>query len=236
MEITQAHFSRDDGYNRLLIIISSGQYVNATTQEGHKIQEGGLYVTSGFAKRAHIEVGDTLDVTPYQDGKTYSFKVKGILTSETNQGAYVMASTFEQAGGIFSPRTLLVGSSISSKTIQSDSNVLSVINKSDQESNAYNFVASLMNVFLMIIGFALLLVVVVLYNLGSLNFVERMRDYATLQVLGYDKKNLQNMTMLENIVTTSIGWLVGIPMGIWFLNQYVATFSTIRIEYTAYVN
>ena len=24
-------------------------------------------------------------------------------------------------------------------------------------------------------------------------------------------------------------------MGIWFLRQYVATFSTIRIEYTAYV-
>lgn len=87
----------------------------------------------------------------------------------------------------------------------------------------------------MIIGFALLLVVVVLYNLGSLNFVERTRDYATLQVLGFSKRNLQNITMIENLITTSVGWMIGIPMGIWFLRQYVATFSTIRIEYTAYV-
>ncbi len=88
----------------------------------------------------------------------------------------------------------------------------------------------------MIIGFALLLVIVVLYNLVSLNFIERTRDYATLQVLGFSKQNLQNITMLENIMTTTIGWLLGIPMGIWFLKQYVATFTTIRIEYTAYIN
>ena len=77
---------------------------------------------------------------------------------------------------------------MSKDDIKSDQNILSVINKSDQEKNAYDFVNSLMSVFLMIIGFALLLVVVVLYSLGSLNFVERMRDYATLQVLGFSRK------------------------------------------------
>lgn len=93
-----------------------------------------------------------------------------------------------------------------------------------------------MNVFLIIIGFALLLVIVILYNLGSLNFVERTRDYATLQVLGFSKKNLQNITLLENILTTMIGWILGIPMGIWFLNQYIKTFSSIRLEFIPYAN
>ena len=165
----------------------------------------------------------------------YSFKVEGIVTSETNQGAYIRSETFEAAGGRFTPQTLLVGQEVTKSDIKNDSNILSVINKSEQEKNAYDFVNSLMSVFLMIIGFALLLVVVVLYNLGSLNFVERMRDYATLQVLGFSKQNLQIITMIENLMTTSIGWIVGIPMGIWFLRRYVATFSTIRIEYTAYV-
>ena len=236
VQISQAHFSKDDGYNRLLIVVSNGNYVNATTEDGEKIRAGGLYVTNGFAESANIKVGDELTVTPYQDGKEYTFKVKGIVTSETNQGAYIMSSTFEGAGGVFNPQTLLVGSQVSSSAILNDSNVLSVINKSDQEHNAYDFVNSLMSVFLMIIGFALLLVIVVLYNLGSLNFVERTRDYATLQVLGFSKRNLQNITMLENVMTTTVGWLLGIPMGIWFLKQYVATFTTIRIEYTAYIN
>lgn len=235
VQITQAHFSKDDGYNRLLIIVNNGDYVNARTADNQSIKKGGIYVTNRFAELAHIKKGDVLKVKPYRDGKVYSFKVEGIVTSETNQGAYIRSETFEAAGGRFTPQTLLVGQEVTKSDIKNDSNILSVINKSEQEKNAYDFVNSLMSVFLMIIGFALLLVVVVLYNLGSLNFVERMRDYATLQVLGFSKQNLQIITMIENLMTTSIGWIVGIPMGIWFLRRYVATFSTIRIEYTAYV-
>ena len=44
------------------------------------------------------------------------------------------------------------------------------------------------------------------------------------------------VTLFETILTTFIGWLIGIPLGIWFLKEYVATFSTIRIEYTAYIS
>ena len=236
VQINQAHFSMDDGYNRLLIVISDGDFVKPSIDNGATIEEGGLYVTRGFAKLANIEVGDKIGVKPYLDGKSFDFEVKGIVTSETNQGAYIMEKTFTDAGGIFRPQTLLVGKDVSDSKTATDENVLSVIKKSDQENNAYEFVQSLMNVFMMIIGFALLLVVVVLYNLGSLNFVERTRDYATLQVLGFSKKKLQNLTMLENLMTTSIGWLLGIPMGVWFLGQYVATFSTIRIEYIAHIN
>lgn len=235
VQISQAHYSKDDGYNRLLIIVSKGDYVKAKTADGQSLKPDGLYVTKGFAELAHIKVGDKVSVTPYQDGKKYTFEVKGIIASATNQGAYLMSSAFEKAGGDFKPQTLLVGNNVSSTETSRDKNVLAVINKSNQETNAYEFVNGLMSVFLMIVGFALLLVIVVLYNLGSLNFVERTRDYATLQVLGFSKKNLQNIAMLENLATTAIGWGVGIPAGIWFLRQYVATFSTIRIEYPAYI-
>ena len=235
VQINQAHFSKDDGYNRLLIIVSEGSLVNARTADNRSIEKGGIYVTNRFAKLANIKKGELLKVTPYRDGQSYVFKVKGIVTSETNQGAYIRAESFEAAGGRFLPQTLLIDRRLSKADIKNDQNILSVINKSDQEKNAYDFVNSLMSVFLMIIGFALLLVIVVLYNLGSLNFVERMRDYATLQVLGFSKKNLQLITLIENLMTTLIGWIFGIPMGIWFLRCYVATFSTIRIEYVAHI-
>ena len=236
VQISQAHFNPDDGYNRLLIIFDDGDMIQAKTESADSLKDDGLYVTRSFARLAGIKVGDFLNVTPYQDGHTYKFEVKGIVTSETNQGAYLHARVFEKAGGDFTPHTLLVGSEVDQDTIKQDKGVLSVIEKGSQEKNAYDFVASLMSVFLMIIGFALLLVIIVLYNLGSLNFVERMRDYATLQVLGFSNQYLQMVTLFETILTTFIGWLVGIPLGIWFLKEYVATFSTIRIEYTAYVS
>ncbi|WP_304249517.1 ABC transporter permease, partial [Limosilactobacillus gastricus] len=88
----------------------------------------------------------------------------------------------------------------------------------------------------LIIVFAMLLIVVVLYNLGALSFVERSRDYATLSVLGIKKNELRTLTLIENLITTLIGWLIGIPAGIWFLGEYVNTFSTINLVYTPYVN
>ncbi len=81
-----------------------------------------------------------------------------------------------------------------------------------------------------------MLIIIVLYNLGSLSFIERTRDYATLRVLGIHKKELQELTLIENLITTLIGWVVGIPAGIWFLGRYVDTFSTINLEYTRYYN
>lgn len=236
LQLSQARYTPDDGHNRLLIVLEEGDFVHMKTEDGKSIKPGGIYVTKGFAERASLKKGQNLKVKPALDKNEYTFKIDGIITSETNQGAYIMKETFEEAGGKFVPRTLLTDDKVSLKEVKKDPNVTSVIQKTNQETNAYDFVNSLMSVFLMIIGFAVLLVVVVLYNLGSLNFVERTRDYATLRVLGFHKKELRNITMIENITTTFIGWLLGIPLGIWFLGEYVKTFSTLHIEYTSYIS
>lgn len=235
VQLSSAHFRPDDGFNRLLIVVSDGDYVNMKTEKNQDIKDDGIYVTKGFADRANIKVGDRMKVKPSLDDKNYSFDVAGIITSETNQGAYIKQNLWEQSGGKFSPTTLLVDEKTKLSTIAGLNSVTETIRISDQQKNAYEFVNSLMSIFLMIIGFAMLLVVVILYNLGSLNFVERMRDFATLRVLGFKKNKLRNITMYENVLTTFIGWLIGIPLGFWFLNQYVKTFSTIHLEYTSHI-
>ncbi|AYE61094.1 ABC transporter permease [Lactobacillus helveticus] len=144
----------------------------------------------------------------------------------------ITAHTWQKAKGFYQPTTLLVGENY--KYHKQDIN--SKISINEQKKNAYNFVNSLMSIFALIIVFGALLIIIVLYNLGSLSFVERMRDYATLRVLGIHKKKLRILTLIENLITTFIGWLIGIPAGIWFLGQYVNTFSTINLEYTRYYN
>ncbi|WP_207694323.1 hypothetical protein DOK67_0000906 [Enterococcus sp. DIV0212c] len=235
VQILPARYTPDDGYNRLLIIISEGSFVNMRTKDNKTVSDDGIYLTNGFAERADLKVGDKVKVRSSLDKNDYEFEVKGIITSETNQGAYIMQETWERAGGTFTPHTLLVGAKLPLSELKNNSNVESVINIRDQKENAYEFVESLKSIFMMIIAFAILLVVVVLYNLGTLNFVERTRDYATLRVLGFHKKELRRITMIENLFTTMIGWLIGIPLGLWFLDQYVKTFSTIHLEYTSYI-
>ncbi|OOK95602.1 permease [Lactobacillus gasseri] len=118
----------------------------------------------------------------------------------------------------------------------SKENTTSIVSINEQKKNAHNFINSLMSIFALIIFFGALLIIIVLYNLGSLSFIERTRDYATLRVLGIHKKELQELTLIENLITTLIGWVVGIPAGIWFLGRYVDTFSTINLEYSRYYN
>ncbi|UQS81992.1 FtsX-like permease family protein [Bombilactobacillus folatiphilus] len=232
VQISQAHFSPDDGFNRLLIVVGKGHEVHMKTQNNQSIKDGGLYVTHGFAQSAHIKKGDRLKVRTFGSNQQYQFKVRGILLSETNQGAYLTKHTWEQAGGLSAPTTLLVGPNYH----YHKRDVSSTISIKEQKKNAYNFVNNLMSIFLLIIVFGVLLIVIVLYNLGSLSFVERLQDYATLRVLGIHKPELRNLVFIENVITTFVGWLFGIPAGIWFLGQYVKTFSTINLEYTPYIN
>lgn len=232
LQTSQAHFSKDDGYNRLLFVLGHGHCINLKTIKGKKIQDGGIYVTRGFAQKADIKKGSKLKVKTFGGNNKHVFKVKGIIDSEVNQGAYLTASTWKNSGGTYQPTTLL----IDKNTKYPHNDISSVTTIKSQKANATNFVNNLMGIFALIIAFAVILIVVVLYNLGSLEFVERYRDYATLRVLGIHKKELRNLAVIENLITTFIGWMIGIPAGIWFLGKYVATFTTLNIEYVSYVN
>lgn len=92
-------------------------------------------------------------------------------------------------------------------------------------------VNNLSSIFLMVQVFGILLTIVILYNLGSLSFTERSRSYATLEILGFSRNQIRNLTIIENLTITAIGWIVGIPFGYWFLSRYVTTFNTSQIIY-----
>ena len=58
---------------------------------------------------------------------------------------------------------------------------------------------------------------VMLYNLGSLSFAEKVREMATLKVLGFRTKTIRNILRIQNIWITVIGIGIGIPLGKQFL-------------------
>jgi putative ABC transport system permease protein len=62
--------------------------------------------------------------------------------------------------------------------------------------------------------FASVLAVTVIYNITSINIFERTREYATLMVLGYFKKEVFRLMFVENMILTTLGCLAGLPLGI----------------------
>jgi len=231
MQSLIARTTPDDGFNRVLTIFDDGDYIHLQTLEGHYLQQGGVYVTEGFAQAVGLQVGDRLQLRASMDTDVYDFEVRGILASSTPQGTYVHASTWQDAGGSFQPQEMLVGGSDRVDSLRSDPRIEQVILAEEQRQSIEDMLEGLGTIFNLIVFFAVLLVVVVLYNLGALSFTERTRDYATLRVLGFHRREIRALAMRENIVTTLLGWLMGIPLGFWFLGQYVGTFSSFRIMY-----
>ena len=72
---------------------------------------------------------------------------------------------------------------------------------------------------------------IVLYNLTNININERIREIATIKVLGFYPGETSAYVFRENNTLTFLGMLVGLPLGKW-LHAYVM--SQIRIDTIAF--
>lgn len=80
--------------------------------------------------------------------------------------------------------------------------------------------------------FAILLALVVLYNLALLNFNERSRDIATLKVLGFNLKEIILSLLLETMFLTFFGVAFGLMLGYPFL---LAVMGLNKVELVTYL-
>ncbi len=65
--------------------------------------------------------------------------------------------------------------------------------------------------------FALLLATIALYNLGLMNFNERIREIATMKVLGFKKKEVSASLLIETLTLTFVGAAIGLTLGMPFM-------------------
>lgn len=71
---------------------------------------------------------------------------------------------------------------------------------------------------IVIIIFAALLAILVVFNITNMNIQERKREIATLRVLGYQKKEVSLYIYREINITTFTSTLIGLPLGYLLLN------------------
>ena len=72
-----------------------------------------------------------------------------------------------------------------------------------------------------------MLAFVVLYNLTNVNISERLREIATIKVLGFYDKEVAAYVYRENIVITIMGAIAGLGLGI-ILHRFIM--KTVEME------
>ena len=71
---------------------------------------------------------------------------------------------------------------------------------------------------LALIIFAGLLCALVIYNIVNINISERKREIASLMVLGYTKHEVATYMFREIYITSTLGAILGLPLGVAFLH------------------
>jgi putative ABC transport system permease protein len=83
---------------------------------------------------------------------------------------------------------------------------------------------------------SVVLVIVIIYTLSTLNYIERERDYATLRVLGFRNHEIRNILLNDSILTVLLGWIVGVFTAAKFLDIYLKVVSLDSVEWVAYLD
>lgn len=213
-----------------LTVLDDGTLFQVHTEQGEAITlDDAVVITEHAASRHDVTAGDDLTLT-FLNGDSTTVTITHVVPLSEPQGVIMSDTTWRTLGHTFTPTTYLTQHTPPGE-LQENSAVTSVITLAEQRANAHTLINSLTSVFTLMKLFAVGLTMVVLYNLGALSFTERIRDYATLRVLGFHHSELRSFASRENVFTTLTGWLLGIPAGWWFLNRYVGLFTTDRAAY-----
>ncbi|MBQ7348018.1 MAG: ABC transporter permease, partial [Clostridia bacterium] len=174
-----------------------------------ELSDDGVYLCLRLGDTANI--GDTIEFSPYGSEETYTVKVAGYLRSLAKENI-VMTDTYADSVGI----DYHIGS-IYTDTASEDIESSSIISGKQEKQmimDSYDTFMEIMNVMIVILVIAaIVLGIVVLYNLGVMSYVERHRELATLKVLGFRDKAIGKLLVSQNIWLTFIGVLIGLVGG-----------------------
>lgn len=175
-----------------------------------KLSEDRLLITKKTAEIFSLNKGDDIQFRN-SAGNLVKLKVTDIAELSIGQGFYLTKSAWEKADQVFVP-TSLVGENL--KSTFSNDEMKKIVLTKNQENDFLGSMGSTLSMSILLILSASLLLTVVLYNLGTLNFSDRERDMATLSVLGFRFSELKKILSTENIILSLCGIIIGIPFGI----------------------
>lgn len=186
-----------------------------------KLTDDGVYLCQRLKDKA--KVGDTIEVSPYGSEKTYKVKVAGYLRSVLSE-TIVMTDAYADSVGL----EYHISSVYTDKAAGEIESSPQIADKQEKQTimDTYDSFMDIMNIMVLIfVMAAVVLGIVVLYNLGVMSYVERSRELATLKVLGFRDRHIGKLLISQNIWLTLVGVIIGLPAGIGVLHVLIVTLA-----------
>ena len=174
------------------------------------IGDDGAYVCMRLAERFGLHTGDTVSVSPFGSGESYTLRVAGIFRSVSEN----MIVSDVYADSLKIPYTVdSVYTDTDKSAIEPADGIKSVQSKQMIMDSFESFLSIMDTMIYLLVGGAMLLGIIVLYNLGTMSYTERYREMATLKVVGFRDRKIGRLLAGQNLVLSVVGIAVGIPVG-----------------------
>lgn len=216
----------DDAYN-------FNEYLTLRDRKTHQPQilvNNGAVISERLAEMLNVSVGDTFTVND-ENGAQRTIKVAGISEMYIGHFIFMNAQCYEHVfGDQYSTNAYMVRLKDHSNAnterqgakFMKLAAVRGVVQNTTQKNMVSTIVGSLNQIMEVLILVAMLLAVVILYNLTNLNVSERIRELSTIKVLGFHTSETTMYIYRETILLSLLGILAGYGFGEW-LHRYIIT-------------
>lgn len=215
-------------------------YTNSN-REPLEIDEGDVSISAKLAERFNLKIGDEIRWHIVGSDDWVTSKIGQIHAEPISQGLIMSPDTLEDQGLNFTPTNILTKEKFGERfdSIKSATSIDKMKKSWDTMTNSV-----IMMVYVVLIV-AVALAILVIYNLEILSFTEMEREIATLKVLGFKTNLLRKLLLTQNLIFTSIGFILGIPLGFYFMTlmmdasgdslYYIPTLTLGNILLTAFI-
>ena len=198
-----------------LMVLNNTDLVTPTDYDWNpiKIEDNEVSISQKMADMLDVGVGDTVKWHIMGSDKWVKTKVDKIHADPTSQGLIMSSDKLEDLDLNYTPTSI-----VTTEHVDKNYSAIKTANSMKDMTGSWDELTEAMWLLIYIlIFFASLLAVVVLYNLGLLSFTEIEREIATLKVLGFKTGALRKLLLTQNLWFTAIGFLLGLPVGYFIL-------------------
>ncbi|WP_303798549.1 FtsX-like permease family protein [Ruminococcus flavefaciens] len=212
------------------------KYFDLHTVKGDKLippAEGEAIVSHSIAERYGIKKGSMMKLRD-ENMRELNVKVTGVFENHVYNVVFLGRETMEKQLGESVPVNYAFlnfkeGADTYKTTaaLSKNGNITAVMVFADLKERLSKMMSSLDYIVLIVIICAAGLAFIVLYSLTNINITERVREIATIKVLGFFRHETSSYVLRENLALTAFGTVVGLGVGI-LLHAFVM--AQIRVD------
>lgn len=213
-----------DASNYVRFVDDNGDYVKVDSDDG-------IFVTYKLASNKGYKLGDEVTWHIYGDDKYYTSKIVGFNKDPQNQNMTMTREYLESLGINYKADSLYTNYNLSD--VKEIDNVETIQNIDNLKEGMGQMLSMMKTMLVLIIGIAVLLGAVIIYNLGVLSYGEKQYQFSTLKVLGFKDRQIKNIFIKQNNWIAIISIIIGLPLGFYLTDWLFKTAIEEHYDFSA---